>query len=76
MQTPFVEVPGLLTAECAHTSTANYLAITIHGDLSARTSEIPGDGGEAWGLHRIDMNLFMGNFLELVRSETKAFLQN
>jgi Protein of unknown function (DUF3089) len=74
VQTPFVEVPGLLTAECAHTESANYLAITVHGDLSARTSEIPGGATAAWGLHRIDMNLFMGNFLELVRSETKAFL--
>jgi hypothetical protein len=82
VQTPFVAVPGLLTAECAHNEVANYLAITLHGDAKGRrTSDIPGDviiGGsvrENWGLHRVDVNLFLGNLLELVRSETKAYLR-
>src|SRR5262249_484587 len=38
--TPFVSVPGLLTAQCAKTDTASYLAITVHGDpKAARTAD-------------------------------------
>jgi hypothetical protein len=78
--TPFVSVPGLLTAECKNNDAATYLAITVHGDPSgARTSEIVGDVVVAdkvqpnWGLHLIDANLFMGNLVELVRSEAAAY---
>ena len=30
--TPFVSVPGLLTAQCARNENGTYLAITVHGD--------------------------------------------
>src|SRR5436305_5999104 len=32
--TPFVSVPGLLTAECVSNDKGSYLAITVHGDPS------------------------------------------
>jgi len=78
--TPFVSVPGLLTAECAKSDAGTYLAITVHGDPAApRTADIHGDvivGGKVqadWGLHLIDVNLFMGNLLSIVRDETAAY---
>ena len=78
--TPFVSVPGMLTAECAHNDVGNYLAITVHADpADARVDDIPGDvviGGQVqqdWGLHLIDMNLFMGNLVDIVRSEARAY---
>ena len=80
VQTPYVSVPGMLTAECAHNNVGNYLAITVHGDpADARVDDISGDvviGGQVqqdWGLHLIDMNLFMGNLIDIVKSETKAY---
>jgi hypothetical protein len=80
--TPFVSVPGLLTSECGRNANGTYLAITVHGDpADPRTDDIPGDvmiGGNVlkqWGLHLIDMNLFMGNFQDIVRSETRAYLK-
>jgi hypothetical protein len=81
VRTPFVSVPGMVTAECEHNETANYLAITVHPSAS-RVDDIPGDmviGGsvrENWGLHLVDMNLFLGNLIELVRAQTKAYLRN
>jgi hypothetical protein len=82
VQTPFVSLPGMLTAECARNNVATYLAITVHGDpADARVDDIPGDvviAGQVqhnWGLHLIDMNLFMGNFQDIVRSETRAYLK-
>lgn len=80
--TPFVSVPGLLTAQCENNDAASYLAITVHGDpRAARTADIPGDvvvGGQIrgeWGLHLIDAHLFMGNLLGIVRDQTAAYLR-
>jgi hypothetical protein len=78
--TPFVEVPGMLSAECRVNAGHAYLAITLHpAPGGARTNEIVGDlvvSGQLvkdWGLHRIDMNLTMGNLVEVVREEAKAY---
>lgn len=80
--TPFVSVPGMLTAECQKNDVASYLAITVHGDpKSPRSAEIPGDvvvAGQVrseWGLHLIDVNLFMGNLIQIVRDQTTTFLR-
>jgi hypothetical protein len=80
--TPFVSLPGMLTAECARNDVGTYLAITVNGDpADARVDDIPGDvviAGQVqqdWGLHLIDMNLFMGNLVDIVKSEGKAYLK-
>jgi hypothetical protein len=80
IDTPFVTTPGLITAECVHTGQFHYLSIHINADPSSpRTSEIPGDvvfGGAVqkdWGLHLIDANLFMGNLVDIVGAEAKAW---
>ena len=78
--TPWVSVPGLLTARCASNENATYLEVTVHGDPSGpRASDITGDlmaGGQVqanWGLHLVDMNLTMGNLVDIVGQEAKAF---
>jgi hypothetical protein len=78
--TPFVSVPGLITATCVHSGPFNVLAIHLAADpKSPRTSEIPGDvvfAGQVqkdWGLHLIDANLFMGNLVDIVGAEGKAW---
>ena len=78
--TPFVSVPGLISATCVHTGPFHYLSIHINADpASPRASDIPGDiviGGfilKDWGLHLIDANLFMGNLVDIVGAEGKAW---
>ncbi|WP_066803420.1 DUF3089 domain-containing protein [Sphingomonas asaccharolytica] len=78
---PFVEVPGLLSAECRSEGNHNFLAIIINPAPSGkRTNVIVGDviidGRKLpdWGLHRIDMNLTMGNLIDVVRVQTKSYL--
>ena len=80
ISTPFVSVPGLLTAECVSNEKGSYLAVTVHGDpKDPRTDEIVGDvvvSGQVqadWGLHLIDVNLTMGNLLEIVGRQAKAY---
>jgi hypothetical protein len=79
--TPFVSMPGLITAACVHAGVFHYLSIHLNADPSSpRTSEIPGDivlpdGSilKDWGLHLIDANLFMGNLVDIVGAEGKAW---
>ena len=79
--TPWVSVPGLLTARCATNDNATYLEITVHGNPSdPRVDDITGDlatNGQVqanWGLHLIDMNLAMGNLVDIVGRQSKAWL--
>jgi hypothetical protein len=78
--TPFVRVPGLLSARCAENENARYLEIIVHGDPSdGRVDDILGDihtpsgPSAAYGLHLIDVHLAMGNLLEIVRRQTAAY---
>jgi hypothetical protein len=82
IDTPWVSVPGLLTAKCTSNENATgYLEVTVNGNPSdARVDDIVGDIGRAptvlanWGLHLIDVNLVMGNLLDVVGQQTKAYL--
>ena len=81
IDTPFVELPGLLSAECISDSHGNYLAVTVHPTPEGkRANDIVGDVvvmGQVqkdWGLHLIDANLHMGNLAEIVGDESKAYL--
>jgi hypothetical protein len=80
ISTPFVSVPGLITLTCTRTGPFNYLAVHVNADPgSPRASDIPGDlvvGGvtlKDWGLHLIDTDLVMGNLVDLLGEETKAW---
>jgi hypothetical protein len=79
IDTPFVSVPGLLTAECKTNEHATYLEIKVNGDpADPRVDDITGDLGAAkplanWGLHLIDVNLAIGNLLDLVEQQSKAY---
>jgi hypothetical protein len=81
IETAFVKVPGLLSAQCVADDHGSYLAVTVHPTPGgARTNDISGDvvvNGqvlEDWGLHLIDANLTMGNLVAIVADESKAYL--
>ena len=80
--TPFVALPGLLSAECRSNGQASFLAVSVHANpRDPRTDDIPGDSianGQPqpnWGLHLVDFNLAMGNLVELVRGQAKAYTE-
>ena len=80
IDTPWVSVPGLLTAKCATNENATYLEVTVNGNASdPRVDDITGDigaGGNVaanWGLHLIDVNLAMGNLVDLVGQQARAY---
>lgn len=80
IETPFVSVPGLLSAECVSNQHGSYLAVTVHGNpLDPRTDDITGDvmtNGQvnaSWGLHLIDVQIALGNLVDIVREQGRAF---
>lgn len=81
IDTPWVSVPGLLTAQCMSNANATYLEVTVHGNpADPRADDIVGDIGANgqvlanWGLHLIDANLAMGNLIDIVGKEAKAWV--
>lgn len=80
VETPFVKEPGMVFAECVKNNGFSYLQISVVGDYdNARPNDIGGDywvDGEivpAFGLHLIDMNLTMGNLVEIVRDQALIY---
>jgi len=77
IETPFVKVPGLLSARCVEDGHVAYLAVTRDTSSdSHRATDIKGDSARApaFGLHQIDANLTMGNLLSIVGDQTQAYL--
>jgi hypothetical protein len=80
IDTPFVTLTGLIETRCVSDAHGSYLAVSIHsapGDL--RPHDIPGDlyyQGHlvaTWGLHLVDVNLAMGNLIDIVRRQAQAY---
>ena len=79
--TTFVSVPGMLTAECVSNENGSYLAISVHADPAGpRATDIAGDvvvNGERladWGLHLIDVNVAMGNLVDIIGRQATSYL--
>jgi len=80
IDTPWVSVPGLLTAQCVNNEHGSYLEVTVHGNPNdPRADDIVGDvmsGSQpnaAWGLHLLDVNLTLGDLLDIVGRQAKAY---
>jgi hypothetical protein len=80
-KTPFVTVPGLISGQCVSKDGFNYLEAKVNADpADPRTDVINGDvtgpGGviaKDWGLHLIDANIAMGNLVDVVGEQAKAY---
>jgi hypothetical protein len=69
--TPWVEPPDHYTGQCVSSNGANVLLIAPV-DSARRLTPVP---DASWGLHLADMNIALGNLVDVVRAETKAFLK-
>jgi hypothetical protein len=80
IETPFVAVPGLLSAQCVSNEKGSYLEITVNGNpADPRADDIPGDvmaagkPNPSWGLHLIDVHEAMGDLVSLVGRQSSAY---
>ena len=70
--TPWVGIAGSYSARCETLNGATVLEVSgIAGAPTPKQTE-----GVGWGLHVDDMNLALGNLVDLVRSQTAAFLHH
>ena len=71
--TRWVSVPGLYRARCRRGNGAVWLEVTpVAGDpRSILTERI----GPDWGLHLYDVNLPLGNLVDIVRRQAKAYVR-
>ncbi|CAN5193480.1 DUF3089 domain-containing protein [soil metagenome] len=80
VKTPYVALPGLVSAQCISQGGFDYLAVTVHPDpADPRADNIPGDllvlgqPLKDWGLHLVDVNLTIGDLVEVVGEQAKAY---
>jgi hypothetical protein len=78
--TPFVSLPGLLTAQCVSNEKGSYLEVTVNANASdPRADDINGDvitngqPNQAWGLHLVDVQAAMGNLIDIVGQQARAY---
>ncbi|MDH3207884.1 MAG: DUF3089 domain-containing protein [Gemmatimonadota bacterium] len=72
--TPFVTLPGLLSAECRTNEHATYLEVTVNANPSdPRADDIGGDLTPQWGLHLVDMDIALGDLTSIVRQQGAAW---
>jgi hypothetical protein len=76
IETYWVTLPDFVEAECVNRDGVSYLEITVNGDpADPRVDDIGGDLPLGFGLHIVDANLGMGDFLDIVRRQAKAFAE-
>lgn len=80
-KTPFVALPGLIRGQCVSKDGFNYLEArvmadpadprtdTINGDVTGPNGQVAAD----WGLHLIDANIAMGDLVDVVGQQAKAY---
>ena len=77
ISTPMVRVVGLLEAQCRSNAFATYLEVSVQrGPDSPASRDIQGDLAEGLGLHLVDMEVAMGNLVDLVGHQTRSYLDS
>ncbi len=82
IRTPYVTLPGMVTGACRQDENGSYLEIAVQRAPSdPRIEDVEGDiyaGWEVqrnWGLHLIDFNVALGNLIEIVAQQSRAYLK-
>ena len=74
ISTPFVALPGLVSSACVDTGPFSFLALTPQPDPGPRVDNIGGDLTAQWGMHLVDVNVALGNLVDLVGQQAKTWL--
>ncbi len=71
--TPWIATNDLYTTRCASAGGANWLQATDIGSASDKRPRFGAPLGQTWGLHIVDVNIVLGNLLELVDHQSAAW---
>lgn len=70
--TPSVTVAGAVTARCRAEGGASWLDVDLTGPLADAEPRLTGGLGAAWGLHLVEVELALGDLVDLVRDAAEA----
>ncbi len=73
VRTPWVSVPGQYTARCRSSGGADWLQVTPVHAAGDRRPVVRQSLGPRWGLHLVDVNIALGNLVDLVREQAAAY---
>jgi hypothetical protein len=73
VRTPWVSFPGEYTARCESSGNATWLQVTRIGGRTDHRPALTTLQDSALGLHVLDVNLAVGNLVQLVRDEAAAY---
>jgi hypothetical protein len=71
--TPWIALPGQYAAHCVDAGGASWLQVDHVAGAVNVLPAVSAAEGPAWGLHVLDVNIALGNMVDLVRSETASF---
>jgi hypothetical protein len=71
--TSWVQYPNLYTATCTQVDGATWLQIDHTTTAGDKRPLVQPRLGAGWGLHLVDVNIALGNLVDLVRHEAKAY---
>ena len=71
--TPFATFPGLYRGRCLSQDGANWLQVDDVGAPGDARTRVAPLAGPAWGLHTADVSLALGNLVDVVRRQAKAY---
>jgi len=72
VDTPFVRVPGLLSARCVDQNGFTYLEVKVQPTGPVR--DIGGDLTPPWGLHLVDVNIALRNLIGIAHNQSQVYL--
>jgi hypothetical protein len=72
LDTPFVILEGLVTAACRSDGPVSWLQVEVSPLVPFDLASVRGELGPAWGLHVVDVNVALGDLVELVRAQVAA----
>ena len=72
-KTPYVTYPGEFSAHCQTSGGATWLQVDRTTSPTDHRPGVSSVGGARWGLHVVDVNIALGNLVDLVRSEATAY---
>jgi hypothetical protein len=73
LPTAWVATPGLYAAHCESSGGANWLQVDTTNVTGDQRPVVTQSIGPTWGLHLYDVNLALGNLVDLVRQQAAAY---
>ncbi len=70
---PYVEYPGLYTATCSHSGDKTWLQVNVIHTPGDTRPVVKENLGAAWGLHIYDVNISLGNLVDVVGREIASW---